>query len=173
MHIETERLLIDDIKETDKENYFINISHDKEVLKTFICQYQEDLESFDFSKYLGRDDLFAIREKSSKNLIGIFVECDVDKENKTLEVGYGLGSKYWKNGYMTETLKAMLSFYLKEAGFTTVYASFFKENIASKHVMEKCGMIYSHTVIKELEYLGKERDLIYYKINAKEKMNNC
>ena len=30
--METERLIIDQIKETDKEDYFINISHDKKVL---------------------------------------------------------------------------------------------------------------------------------------------
>lgn len=36
--METERLIIDQIKETDKEDYFINISHDKKVLETFICR---------------------------------------------------------------------------------------------------------------------------------------
>lgn len=168
MYIETERLIIDEIQKEDKENYFINISHDKEVLKTFICTYQEKIEDFNFERYLGRSDLFAIREKESKKLIGIFVECEVNKQNKTLEIGYGLGSGYWKKGYMTEVVKAMLSYYLNEAGFTTVYASFFEENIASKRVMEKCDMEYSHTCYKELEYLGKERNLIYYKISKKE-----
>lgn len=33
---ETERLIIDAIRETDKANYFYNISHDKRVLETFI-----------------------------------------------------------------------------------------------------------------------------------------
>ena len=168
MYIETERLIIDEIQKEDKENYFINISHDKEVLKTCICTYQEKIEDFNFERYLGRSDLFAIREKESKKLIGIFVECEVNKKTKTLEIGYGLGSGYWGKGYMTEVVKAMLSYYLNEAGFTTVYASFFEENIASKRVMEKCDMEYSHTCYKELEYLGKERNLIYYKISKKE-----
>ena len=30
--METERLIIDSVRETDKEDYFINISHDKRVL---------------------------------------------------------------------------------------------------------------------------------------------
>lgn len=96
MHIETERLIIDDIRPEDRENYFINISHDKEVLKTFVCQYQDKLETFEFDRYVGRPDLFAIREKDTKDLIGIFVECDVDRENHSLEIGYGLGSRYWR-----------------------------------------------------------------------------
>lgn len=164
MYVETERLIIDDLKPGDREDYFYNISHDKEVLKTFVCKYAEDLDTFDFDKYCTRSDIFAIREKSSCKLIGIFVECEVDREKKCLEIGYGLGSRHWGKGYMTETVKAMLKYYLSQDGFSTVFASFFPENTSSKRVMEKCGMTYSHTNEKEFEYLGKERDLIYYKI---------
>ena len=167
MRIETERLIVDEIRSGDKEDYFVNISHDQEVLKTFICQYQEDLETFQFEKYLGRTDLFAIREKENGQLIGIFVECEVDHENHSLEIGYGLGSPYWGKGYMTEVVKAMLAYYFEHTDFRTVYASFFPENTASKRVMEKSGMIYSHRVDKELTYLGKERDLIYYKAEGR------
>ena len=164
MKIETERLIIDDIRPNDKENYFLNISHDKKVLETFICVYQENIEDFDFSKYLGRKDIFAIREKATEKLIGIFVEFDIDDEEKSLEIGYGLGSNYWGKGYMTEVVRAMLDDYFVNRGFKTVYASFFPENTASKRVMEKCGMTFSHVNEKELTYLEKMRDLVYYKI---------
>ena len=46
--METERLIIDLIRETDKEDYFLIISHDKKVLGTFICRYAETMEGFDF-----------------------------------------------------------------------------------------------------------------------------
>ena len=59
--METERLLLDPIRESDKEDFFINISHDGKVLETFICRYAETLEDFDFSSYPGRPDLFALR----------------------------------------------------------------------------------------------------------------
>lgn len=167
MRIETERLVVDDIRKEDKEAYFLNISHDKEVLKTFICRYQPDMDSFDFEKYLGRTDLFAIRKKETGELIGIFVECEIDRENRSLEIGYGIGSGHWGNGYMTEVVNAMISYYFRETEFRTVYASFFPENTASRRVMEKCGMTFSHIREKELTYLGKERDLIYYKIEAR------
>lgn len=162
--IETERLIIDELKPGDKENYFLNISHDREVLKTFICRYEENIEGFDFSKYLGRSDIMAIRKKEDMGLIGIFVECDVDREKKSLEIGYGIGSTHWGKGYVTEAVKAMIAYYFEQAGFQTVYASFFPENTASKRVMEKCGMTFSHVREKELTYLEKERDLVYFKI---------
>ena len=44
MRIETERLIIDSIRETDREDYFRNISHDRKVLETFICRYAQTLE---------------------------------------------------------------------------------------------------------------------------------
>ena len=158
--IETERLLIDAIRESDKTDYFVNISHDKKVLETFICNYAESLDEFDFSRYLDRRDLFAIRLKSSGRLIGIILYFDV--EAGKCEVGYGIGSAYWNQGYVTEALRAFLQFLFSEKGFERVYASYFVGNDASRRVMEKCGMKYSHTSEKELTYLDKERDLIYY-----------
>ncbi|MBQ9276423.1 MAG: hypothetical protein IJ226_02385, partial [Clostridia bacterium] len=71
--METERLIIDNIREADKVDYFTNISHDKKVLETFVCRYAETLDEFDFSGYLGRDDLFAIRLKDTGKLIGIIL----------------------------------------------------------------------------------------------------
>ena len=59
--METERLIIDEIRESDKEDYFYNISHDKKVLETFICKYVEDIKDFDFSPYLANKNIYAIR----------------------------------------------------------------------------------------------------------------
>ena len=42
--METERLILDSTRESDKEDYFINVSHDKKVLETFICRYAETLK---------------------------------------------------------------------------------------------------------------------------------
>lgn len=168
MYVETERLVVDDLRPDDRESYFENISHDKAVLETFICVYQERLEDFDFSRYLGRSDIFAIRKKEDGRLIGIFTEFGQDSEKRSLEIGYGLGSAHWNRGYMTEAVRAMLSYYFEHTDFRTVYASFFPENAASKRVMEKCGMRFSHVTEKELSYLGRERDLVYYSIRLRD-----
>ena len=156
--METERLIIDEIKESDKEDYFYNISHDKKVLETFICKHVEDIKDFDFSPYLANKNIYAIRLKSTNKLIGI------DETQESCEIGYGIGSNYWNNGYVTEAVKAFIKYLFEEKGFSTIYASFFVGNDASKRVMEKSGMTYNRYSPKELEYLGKERDLIYYSI---------
>ncbi|MCR5721114.1 MAG: GNAT family N-acetyltransferase [Lachnospiraceae bacterium] len=161
--METGRLIIDEIRATDKEAYFNNISHDKKVLETFICTYADSLEEFDFNKYLGREDLFAIRLKDSEELIGIILYFD--EESGVCEIGYGIGSAFWGHGYATEAAKRFIKFLQEEKGIKKVTASFFTGNDASKHVMEKCGMTYDHFVEKELTYLGQERDLTYFSVN--------
>ena len=161
--METERLIIDRIRETDKEDYFYNISHDRKVLETFVCRYAETLEAFDFSTYLGRDDLFAIRLKTTGRLIGIILSFD--EADGVCEIGYGIGSNHWGRGYATEAVKRFLEYLFSEKDMKTVCASFFTGNDASRRVMEKCGMHFSRFSEKELEYQGVWRDLIYYAID--------
>ena len=170
--METERLLLDVVRESDKEDYFTNISHDKKVLATFICHYAETLEGFDFPSFLSdcrkNNRLLAVRLKESGRLIGILI-C-FDETDTSCEIGYGLGSGYWNQGYATEAVKRFLDYLLYEEGFETVFASFFTGNDASRHVMEKCGMTYSRFSEKELTYLGIERDLTYYSISRNDRI---
>ena len=69
----TERLEINRVTPEDREDYFKNISNDKQVLKTFVCKYAESLDDFDFEPYLKMDNLFAIRLRESDELIGIIL----------------------------------------------------------------------------------------------------
>ena len=158
--MQTNRLIIDSVKETDKLDYFLNISHDKKVLETFICRYAENIDDLDFTPYLSNDKLFAIRLKETGKLIGIILYFD--ENDGACEIGYGIGSSHWNQGYVTEALACFIDYCFTEKGFDKVYASFFVGNEASKRVMEKCGMTYDRFSPKELTYLDKERDLIYY-----------
>ncbi len=160
--METERLILDPVRETDKKDYFICIAHDKKVLETFICPYAETLEDLNFSSYPGRNDLFAIRLKETGRLIGIL--SLFNEKDGACEIGYGIGSRYWGRGYTTEAVKRFLEYLFDERGCRRVYASCFSGNDASRRVMEKCGMRCDHFSENELRYLGLERDLIYYVI---------
>ena len=162
MTVETERLIIDRIRESDREDYFLNISHDRKVLETFICRYAETADEVDMSSYVSNDKMFAIRMKETGRLIGIILYFD--EQDNSCEIGYGVGSRYWNRGYATEAVKSFIAYCFDELGFHTVYASFFTGNDASRRVMEKCGMKFLRFSEKELEYMGVERDLTYYSI---------
>ena len=161
--METERLIIDPILASDKEAYFQNLSHDRKVLETFVCRYAETMDDLDITPYLSNRSMFAIRLKETKQLIGIILYFD--ETEGSCEIGYGIGSRYWHQGYGTEAVRRFLGYCFEEMGFKTVTASFFIGNEASRHVMEKCGMTYSRYSEKELTYMGVEKDLIYYTIS--------
>lgn len=162
----TDRLEISRVTSDDKADYFYNISNDKKVLETFVCKYAESLDDYDFEPYLQMDNLFAIRLKETKKLIGIILHFAASEEN-ACEIGYGIGSKHWNNGYVTEAVAAFIEYCFSKLNVNKVYASYFTGNDASKKVMEKCGMEYDHFVEKEFEYLGRERDLTYYAIERR------
>ena len=162
-NMETERLIIDPIRESDRQDYFENISHDRKVLETFICRYAETPEEVDISPYTGREDMFAIRLKETGRLIGIVLYFGA--KDDACEIGYGLGSSWWGRGYATEAVRRFIDYCFGEKGFRTVCASFFTGNEASRRVMEKCGMTFSRFAEKELVYLGAARDLTYYSLS--------
>lgn len=158
--MQTSRLILDKFTPLDKEDYFQNISHDKKVLETFMCKYTETINDLDFKPYLDYPNMFAIRLKETNRLIGLILVCKSDGD--TCEIGYAIGSNYWGYGYATEATKAFINYCFEELKFKKVYASYFVGNDKSKHVMEKCGMKYSHFAKDEINYLGISRDVIYY-----------
>lgn len=157
---ETERLILDRLREEDKRDYFENISHDRKVPETFICRYAETMEEFDFSSYPQREDIFAVRLEETGKLIGIILYFD--EKDGACEIGCGIGSRYWNRGCVTEAARRFIRYCFEERGLKRVYASFFTGNEASRRVMEKCGMKFSRFSERELEYSGQMRDLTYY-----------
>ena len=80
---------------------------------------------------------FGIVLKETNRVIGNISFKKTDWKNKRAELGYWLGKKYWKKGYMTEAVKLILDYGFKKLKLHSVCADVFKENIASKRVLEK------------------------------------
>ena len=163
--METERLFLDSIKESDKEDYFINISHDKKVLETFICRYEETLEDFDFSSYPGRPDLFAVRLKETGRLIGIVNYFD-EKEG-SCEIGYGIGLLGLRLCHRSGQAFSQIPVYRRGLIYRLCVLLHRERRLSPCH--GKSGMAYDHFSEKELTYLGVERDLTYYAIHRASK----
>ena len=135
-----------------------------------LAQYPSAFAPGEERPYFHRDEcrLMVIHAKSGviehresfRDVINFF-----DEKDGSCEIGYGVGSGYWNRGYATEAVHRFLEYLFREKGLNTVYASFFTGNDASRRVMEKCGMHYSHFVEKELIYLDIPRDLTYYVIH--------
>ncbi|EEQ3637106.1 GNAT family N-acetyltransferase [Escherichia coli] len=89
---------------------------------------------------LGENVTLSIHLKHGGNLIGAvsFQKKDMLKA----EVGYWLGVPFWRKGYCTEALGALIDFSFTTQNVTQIIARCEKDNIASQKVMIRCGMHY-------------------------------
>ena len=59
-----------------------------------------------------------------------------------IEIGYFFKRSAWGRGYATEVCKRLLQFAFEEVALDEVVASVYEDNVASKRVLEKSGLIY-------------------------------
>jgi RimJ/RimL family protein N-acetyltransferase len=81
----------------------------------------------------------------------------VSIEDGLWEIGYHVAKAYTGKGYATEAVKAFLPIAAKMVGTDTVYGICLSENIASKHVLQKCGFESSFEGVAD--YQGEKREV--------------
>ena len=165
--IGTERLILRFMQVSDTHDIFVNINHDKDVLKYFLDKYREEESEMTLDKTINfylenKRYLFAIELKDTHEVIGMILQCSVpDARSHSSEIGYAIGKKHWNKGYTTEAFKAMINFSFA-IGVHKVVASHIVENVASKRVIEKCGLIYEGRRKDDIFYHDKYHDVDYY-----------
>ena len=88
---------------------------------------------------------WAAIEKEDGKMIGTAGYASFDVKNRTAEIGYVLSSDYWHRGYGTEIARELIDFAFSALGANRVQARYMTDNVYSRAVMEKCGMIYEGT----------------------------
>jgi len=99
---------------------------------------KEVVERQKFNRECDIQHLFAIRLKGSSELIGCVSVHNIRWGDA--EIGYWLVPKHWKNGYATESTKAVIDYTLNTLKVKNIYGHFEKNNIASQKVLSKCGL---------------------------------
>lgn len=69
---------------------------------------------------------------------------DSPDEHGNVEIGYGLGKEFEGHGYMTEAVKAMVSWALAQQGVSHVTAETMLTGVRSQAVLKRCGFIPWH-----------------------------
>jgi ribosomal-protein-alanine N-acetyltransferase len=92
---------------------------------------------------------------------GIYVSNPANREGY---IGYVLNRNFWKLGYATETVQALVKFGFKELKLHRIFATCDAENSASAHVMEKVGMQREAHFRENGWVKGKWRDSLLYAI---------
>ena len=151
--LETERLILRKLEESDAEEMFKNWANDDEVTK-FVRWYthknvDETREYIKFENEQCKNDNYynwGIVLKETGELIGAIGAFP--SEDERTEPGYNISKKYWNNGYTTEALKKVLEYLTNEVGIHRFRCSHAVLNPASGKVMQKAGFKY----IKNEEY---------------------
>jgi len=69
--------------------------------------------------------------------IGIHPQGDIMRLNA--ELGYWLAEPYWGNGIITSAVREIIPYAFTNFDIRRIFARVFSPNIASQHVLEKCG----------------------------------
>ncbi len=123
------------IPEIDQYNT-LGIPKDLKETKSFIEPWIEDNQKTIIDNYT-----FIIQRKSDLEPFGLFGLRLWPSKHRRGEVSYKLHPDYWNRGYATETLNRMLDFGFGELKLHRIQSGCAVENLASKRVLEKVGMI--------------------------------
>ncbi len=145
--IETERLLLRDIAEIDR-NAIHEYASNPEVARFMDWGPNTKHETEEFIKRSissqnekpRRNFTLAIVLRDTGKLIG---SCGIhvsNPENREGWLGYCLNQNFWKKGYATETARALIKFGFEKLHLHRLFATCDPENSASAHVLEKAGM---------------------------------
>jgi ribosomal-protein-alanine N-acetyltransferase len=161
----TERLVLRKILPSDYEDMYEYASKDevteyllwsthpsKEYTKQFIEYLQSRYRVGDFYDW-------PITLRDTGKMIGTCGFTKFDYSNNAAEIGYVLNSDYWGKGYCSEAVSKIIEFGFESLKLHRIEARYMKENIRSRNVMEKCGMIYEGTMKSAVYAKNKYRDV--------------
>lgn len=172
--IETERLLLRKITLNDASDMFEYASNPKVSEYTMWSTHTsiEDTKYFlkSLTKMYKRRELvdWGIVHKAEKKFIGTCGFVEWSMTHSRAEIGYALSARYWREGYMSEAVNAVIEFGFREMLLNRIVGRCEVNNIASARVMEKVGMRLEGILRQQLFVKGRYWDLKIYSILREE-----
>jgi RimJ/RimL family protein N-acetyltransferase len=168
--LETERLFLRPMNETDVESVFAMRS-DANIMRFIRAPQTERAETESWIKLVSsrwtdeKIGFCSIIEKSSGQFIGWCGLWRLQETGET-EVGYAIFKEFWGRGFAVEAAGAFLKYGFENLALEKIVAVASPENANSRRVMEKLGMDY--------DYTGKfyDRDLVHYTITRDDYFRN-
>ena len=142
--LKTERLRLRKAKLADAEPIFREYAQDPEVTRYVSWGAHADLdETREYVRMcllawdVGKAFHWVIERNDDKQVLGMMI---ARAGGEKWELGYVLARAHWGQGYMTEALKALIIWGLKQKEIYRIWAVCDVDNVASARVMEKAGM---------------------------------
>jgi [ribosomal protein S5]-alanine N-acetyltransferase len=168
--IETDRLMLREIKEDDASELFVNFSND-ELMKYYGSEQMESLQEavelinvFRMNFLENRGYRWGIQIKGEQGLIGTIGFHAWSPKNKRAEIGYEINPDYWKKGYAKESISAVLEYGFSALGLKRIGAVVFLENDSSNELLLKLGFQKEGILRNYIVQKGQSFDTIVYSI---------
>jgi [ribosomal protein S5]-alanine N-acetyltransferase len=123
------------LKETDQYNT-LGIPKTINTTTQWVYEWTEEKTSANRSSYT-----FTITANPTHDFIGLIAIQLGNPKYKKATVWFKLHPNHWNKGYASEALKKLLDFSFNQLQLHRIEAGCAVENIASKRVLEKVGMI--------------------------------
>ncbi len=141
---ETERLIVRQYTEEDKDNFFLLSSN--EVVMQYIRPVSTKEESDKFlleniSMYVNNPHRgrWAALEKNTGQFVGSFAIIPIPDDAEKIQLGYSLLPENWGKGYATELTNAGLQYFFVHESLPEIYGVTETPNTASQKVLLKAG----------------------------------
>lgn len=157
VHIETRRLVLRELEEQDTAA-MLAYSNDPEI-ERFVRRQPRTVASVWMTIHNARLQMWnedrthfmlGMQDAQSGRLIGDCILAPVYDSEASLKpesaaIGFQVAQDLWGRGYATEAAVALLRFAFEELGMQSVVGGCHPDNIASRRVMEKSGMVFQGT----------------------------
>lgn len=174
MNIETERLILRPIIESDAEDIFEYSQNGNVGIHAGWKPHENIEETHEVMKvvFLGQELVFGMVLKETGKLFGtIGLIPDPKRDNDSAKmIGYAIGENYWGKGFTSEATRALLRYGFEELKLDLISGYCYPHNERSSGVMKKCGFRYEGRLcMAEKRYDGEVLDHECYVIMRTEK----
>lgn len=148
--LQTQRLLLRQIAETDIDKVFEGLSH-PDVIKYFAISY-DSLEATKaqmkwYADMISNDTgrCWAICAADDPEFYGVITLNFWNKHFRCAEMGYWIFPQYWRKGIVTEAAARVIQFGFKEMNLHRIKAETEDDNAGSIATLKKLGFVYEGT----------------------------
>ncbi len=128
---------------------------DKSAASKLISEIRRGFERHQMLKW-------GIALRADDKLIGSVTLFHLEFEHRRAEIGYALGRDYWGQGYMGETLTAVLNYAFDVLEFHRIEADVDPRNAASVRTLERLGFQREGYLRERWQVSGEIQDAYFY-----------
>lgn len=143
--VRTERLLLRRLRQEDAPFLHKNCSSDPGTVRFLLRGVIKD--AAETEKLVGQwieryaeDGFLLWGIEAEGEVIGTINLHDLSEDGGSGEIGFSIGSRWWKRGLMTEAVGAVIRHAFDQLSMNCITGWCAEENVASARVMEKSGM---------------------------------